>query len=195
MEDLSEAIRLLRSEEKKTSVAEPAPRPYAEPRNTPPAAKPAPPPSKKDEDEEEPEIEELPAEDLEIGPVPRAAAGATLESIWQPLLAALKGEKMSVASYMAEGEPLSFKNGVALIAFPQKYNFHKETLEVADNKKLIEKHLSALLGAEVLIEFQMVKEVSVKKAGAFAAEAPASPEVDNAVKSAMNMFGGRVVDR
>ncbi len=205
MEDLSEAIAFLRSQEKKTLLAEaPAARGPAAPKaaapQTPPAAKPAPAKpvsSKMDDDDDIPEIEELPAEDLEIVPKNRAGAGASLDSIWQPLIAALKTEKMSVASYLAEGEPLHFKDGVALLAFPQKFNFHKETLEVPDNKKLIEKHLSRLLGQDARIEFQMVKEVSGKNSAGFAAaaEAPPSPEVDNALKSAMNLFGGRVVDR
>ena len=180
MENLSEALAKLNTQEKKTLPAPPV------------KAK------KKESDEEEaPEIEELPAEDISAASVFQQSSTATLESIWQTLLAHLRIEKISVASYLAEGEPLGLQNDAAVVAFAQKFNFHKETLDLPDNKKLIEKYLAQLLGRPARIEFQMVKELSGKKpAGDFApADAPPTPEMENLMKSAINLFGGRVVDR
>ena len=207
MESLSAALTALREEKKtpefRAAPARPAPVKTEAPAAPPAAATPSLPAasSKKKveyDDEDAAEIEELPA-DVEVGRIFEQPSGSSLESIWGSLLAALKTEKISVAFYLAEGEPLGIQNGVALIAFPQKFTFHKESLEMIDNKRLIEKHMSRLLGQEIRLEFQMVKEVSGKKTPAEftspAADAPPTPEMDNALKSAMNMFGGRVVDR
>ncbi len=205
MESLSAALEALKTEEKKTPEFGVKPVRTSLPLRSETAAPAAPAPvmppvsrkPKADEDEDAPEIEELPAEDVEVGPAFREVSAASLDSVWQPLLGLLKTEKISVASYLAEGEPIRLQDGTALIAFPQKFNFHRETLELPDNKKFIEKHLSKLLGQSTLIEFQMVKEISPRKASAELgpSEAPPTPEMDNALKSAMNMFGGRVVDR
>ncbi len=194
MENLAAVIAQLQSLEKKTPLAEiRAPKQVLE--KTP--IQNSPKEKEREEEEEVPEIEELPAEDIHLAPTLQSTADISLDSIWQPLLAFLKTEKISVASYLAEGEPIGLRGEAAIIAFPQKYNFHKETLEMPDNKKLIEKYLSQLLKKPAFIEFQMVKEISGKKsAGEFAAsEAPPTPEMDNLMKSAMNLLGGRVVER
>ena len=120
----------------------------------------------------------------------------SLEAVWQPLLGALRNEKISVASYLAEGEPVELKNGAATVLFPSKLNFHKESLELADNKRLIEKHLSALLGENVCLVLESSKEVPAASNGqAAASTAPksAAAEADGVIKSAMNLFGGRIV--
>ncbi len=144
-------------------------------------------------EDESSEIEELPAGEIPMEPRTRSLS---LEAVWQPLLGALRNEKISVASYLAEGEPVELKNGAATVLFPAKLNFHKESLELVDNKKLIEKHLSALLGENVCLVLESSKEVSAASNGQAAASATprsAAAEADGVIKSAMNLFGGRIV--
>ncbi|MBI3316113.1 MAG: DNA polymerase III subunit gamma/tau [Candidatus Omnitrophica bacterium] len=122
----------------------------------------------------------------------------SLEAVWPALIKLLKNEKISVATYLEEGEPGSFARGVARILFPDKLSFHRETLEVDGNKKLIEKHLTTLLDEPVRVEFQSVKELSGKTYAASPAPdetpaAPPDPNAQNVIKSAMNLFGGRIV--
>lgn len=112
------------------------------------------------------------------------------ETVWEPLLRFLKNEKISVATYLAEGAPAYLEKGVAKISFPEHQAFHREYLESTENKKLIEKHLSSLLNEPVRIEFLMVKELNSRPAPQ---QAAASEEASEAVKSAMNIFGGKVV--
>ncbi|MBI4432993.1 MAG: DNA polymerase III subunit gamma/tau [Candidatus Omnitrophica bacterium] len=144
---------------------------------------------KKEEVSEEPDVEELPSDDVTLAETRREQNSSSLESVWQALLAALRQEKISVASYLAEGEPSDLTGGLAKISFPERLNFHRETLEVQDNKKLIEKHLSALLSQNISIQFEVVKELS----GKIAKSQPTSGVADNAVRSAMNIFGGRII--
>lgn len=148
------------------------------------------------EDTDPPEIEELPEGDLPLGAGISDKDRITLESIWEPLLSQLKKEKISVASYLAEGAPLSYSKGIAKVAFPENLVFHRESLESVDNKKLIEKHLSALLHEDVRLEFQAAanatessesrdKDSSKKKQ-------VVDPKTDSMIKSAMNIFGGKI---
>ncbi len=143
-----------------------------------------------EEDDEDDSLEELVEDDI-IAPV---AKEVSLESVWAPLLRAVKAEKVSAASYLAEGELRNLKGGVVTLAFPTTQSFHREYLETDVNKKLIEKHLSALLGQSVRIEFQSVKELSGKpKENLENLTIPKDAEAQDKIKSAMNIFGGRVV--
>ncbi|MBI3252745.1 MAG: DNA polymerase III subunit gamma/tau [Candidatus Omnitrophica bacterium] len=151
--------------------------------------------AKEKEDAEIPDIEELPSEDLSL-PSSREKKSGNLDEAWPLLLRALKAEKISVASYLAEGEPCDFSNGVAKISFPERLNFHRESLEVAENKKLIERHLSSFLNQSVRIEFECVKELSGKNfaQGRPAEGLPPREEAPPAVlKSAMELFGGKII--
>ncbi len=133
------------------------------------------------------EFEELPEGEVQsVGP---GGPSASLESVWGSLIHGLKGIKMSVATYLAEGQPISLSNGVIKVAFPENLAFHRESLETQENRGLIEKHLQALLQQPVRVEFQSVKD------GESPVSAPRepSPEVEGALKTAMNLFGGRLM--
>ncbi len=178
------------------SSAQPAP--SAVPPKAPAASgeassRPAPPAAKDDPADEidVPELEELPSGDLQLSP---AEPSLVLADVWQPLLRSLKSERMSVASYLAEAQPLALEGAVAKVAFPERLSFHRETLEVLENKALIERHLRGLLGRPVQIVFEEVKELSSGPAG-LPDDPPAalSTEADGAVKSAMSIFGGRII--
>jgi DNA polymerase-3 subunit gamma/tau len=191
MESLSELLSRPISAEKKTDKSAAAHRPAA------PAAAPEPAPRvsrarpARDEEQETPDVEELPADAAWEAPAaPAAAPSVSLISVWPTFLADVKREKMSVGTYLSEGEPLEIERGVARILFPEHLNFHRETLEVIENKKLLETVLERLIGAPVQIRFEMVKEV---KASAGSAPA-ASPQAEGAIRSALNILGGRRVD-
>jgi DNA polymerase-3 subunit gamma/tau len=178
MESIAEILENIKSEEKKTPSREIAAK-------SPVSVK----TKKEDEESEVPEIEELPASEIE--PIlKREARSLSLDGVWQALIQSVKTEKISIASYLAEGEPWGLKDGVATVAFPLRLNFFKESLEVPDNRLLIEKHLSKILEQEIRLAFEVVREIS----GAKNAAAPGVvPEDDPTIKSAMNLFGGRII--
>ena len=179
MADIAELLERLKTTEKKTLIFDKK------------EDRPAP-----EEDKLEADIEELPEGDLTVKEPSDEKKMSSLDAVWQPLLRALKSEKISVASYLAEGEPLGLAKGVAKISFPDRLLFHRESLETETNRKLIEKHLSALLDEPVRVEFQSVKELSMPAQPldvSDEAESAASPESAGALKSAMEIFGGKVI--
>ncbi len=152
--------------------------------------------SKEEElDEDDGVEEELPESDEELAVVP-AEKPSSLEAIWPAFIQSIRAEKISVGSYLSESEPKGLKNGMVTISFSEKFVFFKETLEMPDNRRLVEKHLTQILGGSVGVAFELVKDGS--KHEDEASQKPQGPRVppeeDPTIKSAMNMFGGRITN-
>lgn len=199
MEDLGRLIDALKSAEKKTlspagaaSATRVATPPLVVPKAEILLHKP-----KKTEAEEDRELEELPAGDIQLpAAVASAKVSASFEDVWFILLKNLKKEKPSVASYLAEGEPAGIRDRVARILFPEHLSFYRESLETADNKKVIEMVLSPLVGEDIRVEFVIVKELPGKiKSQDPTTQSPAKPVDESRLKSAMSIFGGKIVGK
>ncbi len=189
MESIAELLQQMKSGEKKTAFRDVVP--SAVERSVPAAPRPAPAAksrAKEEEENETPEIEELPAGEIEVE-APKPQRSASLDGVWPALIQAVKGEKISIASYLAEGEPWGIKEGVATVAFPARLNFFRESLEVPDNKRLIEKHLSKLVEQDVRVAFETIREIAKSKDAA----QDITSEDNPTIKSAMNLFGGRII--
>ncbi|MBM3250480.1 MAG: DNA polymerase III subunit gamma/tau [Candidatus Omnitrophica bacterium] len=103
--------------------------------------------------------------------------------IWQNVIDALSKVKMSVATYLNEGEPLSILGNTLTISFAKNYSLHKEALEEKANCALIEKTFSEMLSAKLRINFILSaeeKQKEIRQDSAF-------------IKSALDVFGGRVI--
>ncbi|MFA5276645.1 MAG: DNA polymerase III subunit gamma/tau, partial [Candidatus Omnitrophota bacterium] len=106
-----------------------------------------------------------------------------IKAAWQNLVEHLSRVKMSVATYLNEGEPLKLDGNTLIISFPKNYSLHKESLEKKEIKTLIEKTISEILNENILVNFTLTAQA---KQGDDAREHPI-------VKSAMDMFGARLI--
>lgn len=125
-----------------------------------------------------------------------------VQEIWSILLKLIKTRKMSVASYLLEGNILSADEGVLTIGFPKDYSLHKEALERTENSQIIENALEELLSQRVKVRFitqDFAKaEESDRDGGNGRQKAGyAAPEVltEPAIQSALEIFDGRIVRR
>lgn len=107
----------------------------------------------------------------------------SIKGCWENIVNNLSRIKMSVASYLNEGELLKCQGNVLTVSFPKNYSLHKEALEQKDNKALIEKSISELINAGVRVNFILSQELKSKDEG----------ENNPAIKSALEMFHGRVI--
>ena len=140
-------------------------------------------------------------------PAKREAEGdnnvSAILDIWPTLLKLVRTKKISVASYLLEGDPISFDgDGILTIGFPSNYTLHKEALEERGNRDLIEKALQDILKKAVRIKFiTLDKNNEEKGSGPTGIEAktrgPVEPEIltEPAVQSALEIFEGRIVRR
>jgi DNA polymerase-3 subunit gamma/tau len=109
----------------------------------------------------------------------------SLRKAWDALTYAVSREKMSTATYLQEGIPHEIKGNKLMIAFPASAKFHKEALEEKSTLAVVENVFSRQLRARVQVGFIIVSDQQV-----------ASPlQEDDAVKSALNVFRGKVTNR
>ena len=125
--------------------------------------------------------QEIKAEPKET--LPPSVSLENIKDSWQNIVANLSRIKMSVATYLNEGQPLKIQGNLLTVSLPRNYSLHKECLEERDNRLLIEKSISELLNAGLRVHFVLSEQASEK--------------IDNGnspfIKSALEMFGGRVI--
>jgi len=114
------------------------------------------------------------------------SASVSLESVknvWNNIINNLAKIKMSAATYLSEGQPTKVSGNLITVAFSKSCSLHKESLEAKDNKSIIEKAASELCNADLRVNFVLVADMPQN------ADVRSSPFV----KSALDMFGGRVI--
>lgn len=118
-----------------------------------------------------------------------------LNHSWAHLLQAIKEEKMFLASSLELGKMAALDDGVLTIAFPEKYNFYKETLERPENTKLIEEKAREVFGRDLKVKFILDKNLqaasSEEKQRSKEPQKKLSSEA--IVQSALKIFHGRIV--
>lgn len=106
-----------------------------------------------------------------------------LKGLWQDLINALGKVKMSVATYLSEGDLLSCEGNVVTVSFPRNYSLHKESLETKENRRLIEEKIYELLSASVRMNFVLSSQ-----------DASMHKEADTPfMKSVLDTFKGRII--
>ena len=134
----------------------------------------------------------------EPGEPPEDEAAESLDMIWPNFLRRIRAEKMSAATFLQEARPVGMTGNQVIIGFPAGFSFHAEALRAESNLRLIEKHLSDLLQRETRVEFRIFEDEAAhgtpKETGEASAEAAAQATPDS-VKSAIGIFGGRVLKR
>ncbi len=107
----------------------------------------------------------------------------SLKNIWGNIVNNLAKVKMSVSTYLSEGQPLKVHGDLATVGFPVNCSLHKDTLDKKDNKDLIEKIIFELTQVNLRLNFILVAEM----------QQDSDTRSNPVIKSAMDMFGGRVV--
>ena len=106
-----------------------------------------------------------------------------VKNVWSNIVNNLAKIKMSVSTYLSEGEPTKVQGNMVTVAFPKNYSLHKESLDRKENKEIVEKAASELCNADLRVNFILVAEMKRDT------DARSNPFI----KSALEMFGGRVV--
>jgi hypothetical protein len=89
---------------------------------------------------------------------------------------------MALATYLQEGTPCEFKQGTLTVCFTKENTFAKESLDRKENVKFIEGVFSEKLNASIIVNFKIADKL-----------APVIKQEEAVVKSALEMFGGKVV--
>lgn len=106
-----------------------------------------------------------------------------IKDVWQNIIDGLSQVKMSVASYLSEGEPFAIQGNLLTISFPKSHSLHKESLEKRENKEIVEKSLFEKLNAPLKVHFVFSSQLKPK----------ADDSNSQIIKTAMNTFHGRLI--
>jgi len=124
--------------------------------------------SKEKAAEERPVTEDDIKEDSRESDTEEAASGLSLDDIkgrWQDIIGNLSKIKMSVATYLNEGNLVSLEANTLTVAFPKNYSLHKESLEGKENKLIVEKAVAEALKANLRLSFVLSAEEAPKDRG------------------------------
>ncbi len=123
-------------------------------------------------------LEQEPGEPLDLERIKRG---------WSALTHAVSRETMSVATYLQEGSPVQFNGTTLTVGFPKDAVFQKESLEETATLRLIERVFYEKLKTRISVQMKFL-------AGA-AAAAPPGQEHGPIVKSALETFKGKIVNK
>ncbi|PIQ88004.1 MAG: hypothetical protein COV73_01135, partial [Candidatus Omnitrophica bacterium CG11_big_fil_rev_8_21_14_0_20_43_6] len=133
------------------------------------------------EKEQPQQLQQVAVQDI---PVP--VVSVTLEKVkeaWGSIVNNLSKIKMSVSTYLSEGEPTKVQGDLVTVAFPKTCSLYKESLDRKENKAIVEKSASEICNADLRVNFVLTAQVKQS------VDVPSNPFI----KSALEMFGGRVV--
>ncbi len=121
-----------------------------------------------------------------------------VKDAWPILVKAMAVKKMSVSSYLAEGEPDYVKGDVIYVAFPKELNFHREVLEEKHNKDSVEAALSQILDVPVKLQFVASDKEIKPQPETKSEEAPVITKEElkrrePLIDSALDIFGGKIL--
>ncbi len=126
---------------------------------------------------------------------PSEPIGVTEElvTLWPVFLQQLGTQKMSLAAYLSESQPLRLESGRLTIGLPG-FALHQEVLNVSDNLRLITKLLSGLCHTAITVEYATLTEPVAAKP--IAATVPAVDESSpSIVQDIVKLFNATLIDQ
>lgn len=122
---------------------------------------------------------------------------------WAGIINYIKAKKISVASYLQEGYPVSLEGRTLTLGFPKELKFHKEVLESAENRALIEEALKYQAKADLNVLLTIVEPVRLKgrpsqdaaDTGGDTNDQDPAAETDPLINDALQIFGGEIALR
>jgi len=127
-----------------------------------------------------------PAQEEAAKNISKPTASISLENVknvWSSIVNNLSKIKMSVSTYISEGEPTKIQGDLITVAFPKSCSLHKESLDRKENKTIVEKAVSELCNTPLRVNFILVADMQQN------IDVRSNPFI----KSALEMFGGRIV--
>jgi len=127
-----------------------------------------------------------------------AAALATpvpedLVMLWPTFLERLGAQKMSLAAYLAESQPVSLDAGVCTIGV-EGFTLHQEVLSHTENRRLVEQLLGELCQVKVSVQYTVLQEPSAASTGS-ADASTATKASSPIVQEIVNLFNATILDQ
>lgn len=127
----------------------------------------------------------------EIPPVPDVSSEdppdfSVIKDKWEQLVQAVKNERMSLGTFLAEGRPQSMDGGHLVVAFQKNLEFHAN--QVRRGRAQVEEVARGVFGGTVTISCEVVYEENKEQI-----VEEKSAEEDERVQMVMQVFSGEVI--
>ena len=117
----------------------------------------------------------------------------TIVQSWPSLVQKIKSQKVPLGTALQMGKPSALKGKRLTLLFPSAESFHKELAERVNNKKLIEQELQVIFGVSLVVELALERNSSIPASQNRTASSTHNNVEDPLVKSALEIFSGRVI--
>ena len=103
---------------------------------------------------------------------------------WPEILEEVKKEKITTHAFLIMGEPFDLTPEGLIIIFEKNYKFHRDRINLPENKELVKKAIEEILGAQINILCTIEGETNSKE------ERPGKSDIDKALE----IFGEEIVE-
>ncbi len=129
-----------------------------------------------------------------VSEAPPAVDISRAKDAWPILVKTMAVKKMSISSYLSEGEPETVKGSVIYVGLPKELNFHREVLEEKRNKLPIEEALSQILDVRVGLQFILTdRKIERAKPRQATITKEELKEKEPIIDAALNIFNGKIL--
>lgn len=122
-----------------------------------------------------------------VSPAGTSLALNDVEQIWPQVLDSVKARQISTGLFLAEAEPVEVEGRTITLGLPQEFQFHKETLETSEKRKMVVEAFQQFLGFTPEVRF-VTTRLQTAKSAASSAPAEASGKLPEAARQAMDIF-------
>ncbi len=147
----------------------------------------------RDQSDVEPELKaetsdaDSPVDDLDKGNPQSEADLSTFESEWESIVQTVKSRKISVGTFLAEGQPREFDGQVLTIAFQRNREFFAN--QVRRNREMVEEVVRENLGTSI----RVTCKVEYAELSGEEGDESKAVEEDERVQMVLQVFGGEVI--
>lgn len=120
---------------------------------------------------------------------------------WPRVLACIKEKKITAEAYLREGEPTKVSEKMLTVTFPAEFNFHKESVERNETRRIIEGVLRDVFQHDLMIHPILERSPSTGRKKTAQAEAQSGEDAltglldkEPIIKAALDTFGAKIVE-
>lgn len=124
-----------------------------------------------------------------------------VKEAWPRVLERVKEKKITAEAYLREGEPVKASEKMLTVAFPAEFNFHKESVERNETRRVIEEVLRNIFQHDLMIHPILERSPTPGRRRTAPVEAQGGEDKltglldkEPIVKIALDVFGARIVE-
>jgi DNA polymerase-3 subunit gamma/tau len=118
-----------------------------------------------------------------------------IQALWPRIVDFVKSKRMSTGIFLSEAAPVEIRDSIVTLGLPSEFQFHKETLEKENNRRLVEEAFEVVSGRKIRVQFVIMRAAQEETAGSKTASQDETAKLQGIISEALNIFEGAKVIR